>query len=87
MDTVNIFNLCNIFAWWLDSLKDLWGIFNTHLGILVDPGYFSIGTGAIRGLLNLVGLYNVTLLEFCLGSGLAIYIGWQLAIWLFNLVT
>ena len=86
METVNIFNLCNIFAWWLDSLKDLWTLFNTPLGTLLDPGYFSVGYATLRGLINLVGLYNTTLLEFCLGSGLAIYIGWQLAIWLFNLI-
>lgn len=84
---IRITYLVEIFTQWLLALQNLWSIIISPMStyieplLMVHPGFLALGS-----VLKLMGVYNLTLLEFMLGSGLILYLGYQLLIWVFNLV-
>ena len=85
---VNITNLVEIFAKWILALQELWDFFNTTLNDFIVPIAMSFPpVSLVWGFFNLLGLGNLTLLEFILGAGLALYLGYQFIIWVLNLIT
>ncbi len=88
MSQFNIFNLIDIFYGWLAVLNELWTFFNTSVGYHLEPLMISYPPLVfVGGALKLLGLYNLTVLEFALGAGLTLYLGYQFFIWVLNLIT
>ena len=85
---MTITNLVNIFTSWLLTLQDLWNTMTTPISYFLEPLIISNPIFSFVGaFLKVTGFYNLTLVEFMLGAGLALYIGYQLLIWVLNLVT
>lgn len=88
MTWLNIHNLLDIFRDWLLALQELWVTMNTSIGYLLEPLIIQFPPFAAVGVaLQVLGLYDFTLLEFMLSAGLFIYIVYQLITWILNLVT
>lgn len=85
---VNISRLVDIFTNWIVSLQDLWNLLNMTVRSVVEPLMISFPPfSAVGVILKIMGVYEFSILEFMLGAGLAIYVGYQLVTWLLNLVT
>lgn len=77
-----------IFFQWVDHLILVWDFFNTPLQTLIDR--LPALSGAWVGLgvaVSVMGVQNLTLLEFMFGTGILLYLGYQFVTWVFNLIT
>ena len=77
-----------IFFQWVEHLLLVWDFFNTPLQSLVER--LPPLSGAYVGLgvaIGVMGVQDLTLLEFMLGTGILLYIGYQFITWLFNIIT
>lgn len=88
MAWLNIHNLLDIFRDWLLALEELWAIMNTSIGYQLEPFIIQFPPLSVVGVtLQVLGLYEFTLLEFMLSAGLFIYIVYQFITWILNLIT
>lgn len=78
--------LLNIFATWMSALNDLWVNINSPIISFFPENMPFLGNVLSTALITL-GLSDLSLIEFILGGGLIFYIGYQLLIWVLNLVT
>ena len=85
---VSIPTLVEIFTTWLLFLQKLWDLFNSTINSILEPLALSFPPATlVWGFFNFLQMGNLTLLEFMLGAGLFLYLGYQLLIWVFNLIT
>lgn len=85
---VNISMLVEIYANWIVVLQELWDILTSTLNSYLEPLAMTIPPiSLVWGFFNLLGMGNLTLLEFMLGAGLFLYLGYQFIIWVLNLIT
>lgn len=82
----DLYTLLNIFASWMSVLNDLWVNINSPLISFFPDNMPFLGNVLSTALITL-GLSDFSLIELILGGGLIFYIGYQLLIWVLNLVT
>lgn len=82
----DLHTLLNIFASWMSVLNDLWVNINSPLISFFPDNMPFLGNVLSTALITL-GLSDFSLIELILGGGLIFYIGYQLLIWVLNLVT
>ena len=85
---VNIPVFVEIFTTWILYLQELWNVLTSSINSLLEPLALTIPpVSLVWGFFNILGMGNLTLLEFMLGAGLFLYLGYQLIIWILNLIT
>lgn len=68
---VNLSTLIEFFTNWILALGELWDFFNTPLSYSLEPLMLSFPPFAVvNGILSILGLYDLTLIEFAFSVGL-----------------
>lgn len=66
----------------LASFSAIWGFFTSPVGLVIEDVFDLIGFDAdVSGLFEKLGLYDLSMLGFMFGSGLAIFLAISLIKW------
>ena len=88
MNLINVSSLVNIYANWILALQEFWGFLNTNINYFLEPLAVSfMPFQVVYVLFKLTGIGSYTFLEFILGGGLLIYVGYQFISWLLDLLS